>query len=89
VNILNRDKGLYRLQRIPTQSQTTDVIQSIIIPIILVQSDLEKHLLVGGVLKKKKLRDPYSPARSGQLAFPVGFGVGDQAQPLSILHKKN
>jgi len=53
------------------------VLQSIIIPIILVQSALEKHLLVGGVLKKKKLRDPYNPARSGQLAFPVGLGVGD------------
>jgi hypothetical protein len=41
------------------------------------------------VLKKKKLRDPYNPARSGQLALPVGLGVGDQVQPLSILHKKN
>lgn len=39
---MNRDKGLYRLQRIPTQSQTTDVIQSIIIPIILVQSALDQ-----------------------------------------------
>jgi hypothetical protein len=73
----------------PYSIQATDVSQSIIIPIILVQSALEKHLLVGGVLKKKKLRDPYNPARSGQLALPVGLGVGDQAQPLSILHKKD
>jgi hypothetical protein len=70
----------------PYSIQATDVSQSIIIP---VQPALEKHPLAESLLKKEKLRDPYSPARSGQLAFPVELGVGDQAQPLSILHKKD